>query len=106
MKQIEDRLNQKIRSNKQLIPYILFPHRVDLGDYKAVSLLKRKFKPKTVSRISFGNPNSEIETNISQFTEFPLSVEKPKKNEDWKLNIKDVANDLVEHAHASFISKK
>lgn len=102
MKQIEDRLNQKIRSNKQLIPYILFPHRVDLGDYKAISLLKRKFKPKTVSRISFGIANSEMD----QFIEFPLSVEKPKKNEDWKLNIKDVANDLVEHAHASFISKK
>ena len=45
LKQIEDRLNQKIKSNKQLTPYILFPQRVDLGDYKAISLVRRKVKP-------------------------------------------------------------
>lgn len=80
------------------MPYILLPSRLDLGDYKAVSLLRKKIKPVSMmSRVSFSNLTSEGEatTASSTIVEFPLSVEKSKKPEETTLRIKDVVNELV-----------
>jgi hypothetical protein len=96
-----------LKNNKAPIPYLLLPSRCDLGDFKAISLMKKKVKPYSlVSRVSFGNHgDTENTTASSNIQEFPLSVEKPKK-EETKLNIKDVVNDLVNLAHAVSQSKK
>jgi hypothetical protein len=69
--------------------------------------MKKRVKPQSlISRVSFGNHcDTENTTGSSNIQEFPLSVEKPKK-EETKLNIKDVVHDLVHSAHATSFSKK
>ena len=107
LQQAQERFNNKLKNNKPPIPYLLLPSRCDLGDFKAISLMKKRVKPQSlISRVSFGNHcDTENTTGSSNIQEFPLSVEKPKK-EETKLNIKDVVHDLVHSAHATSFSKK
>jgi len=56
LQQAQERFNNKLKNNKPPVPYLLLPSRCDLGDFKAISLLKKKIKPLSLlSRTSFGN---------------------------------------------------
>ena len=92
-----------------MTPYILqHSQSCDLGDYRAVCLVKRRVKQVGTlippsSRFSFSNANA---STGDELCDFPLSVEKPPKIEDTSLQIKDIVNELVPFAHATSLSKK
>ena len=45
LQQAQERFNNKLKNNKPPIPYLLLPSRCDLGDFKAISLMKKRVKP-------------------------------------------------------------
>lgn len=100
IKQLE-RHEHRLRGTS-MKPYILLDGQVNLGDYRAVCLLKKPKPVRPASRVSFGATSTADESG----PDFPLSVEKSKNQPPAKVLIKDVIDHLIELGHGLSTSKK